>query len=102
MAMVYWLGWRSPWARADMRVTVEMPDAPKAGPIVPVVTPPVIRQSDPITADTATRIESDGLRVGSESAASGDAPTSVEDEQPVTRRRHRRPRKPVEDEIKQD
>lgn len=26
---VYWLGWRSPWARADQRVMIVTPDAPK-------------------------------------------------------------------------
>jgi hypothetical protein len=32
MGLVWWVGWRSRWARTDERVVVEAVDAPKASP----------------------------------------------------------------------
>jgi hypothetical protein len=67
MGLVYWLGWKSPWARADLHVRVEAPDAQRAI-AAPPPNPPVI---DPVPQPEAA------------------SPQSSEEE-PKQPRRHRR------------
>jgi hypothetical protein len=66
MGLVYWLGWKSPWARADLRVSVETPDAPAIAPAAPV----------PSSAPPQTL-----------SAAGGNAPAARRDDKSASSRR---------------
>lgn len=38
--LFYWIGWRSPWARADETVRVEVLDPPKPAPVAAPAQPP--------------------------------------------------------------
>ncbi len=57
IALVYWVGWRSPWARADLRVEVNTPDAVKVFATAPVVPVPVVLQTDPTKPEPSSRAE---------------------------------------------